>query len=474
MICPKCSKEISDSSIYCPDCGHKISGEDSHKSVVKEKKAVNIKLILGIICVIVILVGASVGLYINSTPEVRYNKAEKAFENGNYEKAIRYYTAVGNYKDAESRLEEANAANCYVSALGLMDQGNYEEAKSELELADGYKDSAQLIKQCDYSMAEGFVKTGDYLAAAESFKAAGNYEDANDRIIALGQELVLDSNFDDAVKVFGYSKNPLSDSYAQYANGVLNLRNESYLDAASNFNKAGDLLDAKEQYKVAQYAYASKQLKAKKYSDAKKAFNKILDYNDSSNLVNACDLMLAEEEMKKGNLNTAKEMLEKMPENYTYDNSSVSALLTKLNSNSQWLAVCGIWTSTSGQMRTTQSGSYGYSNWWYYDFQRGDKDIEIRCKLNDDGSATIVTNGTIPIYINYSPIQIGIKQGTQSVNINEKVSDMGTVKINDLTAITFSPSKISVAYKKVDNSQDVYFTYTYKTDITYGERTVIY
>ena len=178
--------------------------------------------------------------------------------------------------------------------------------------------------------------------------------------------------------------------------------------------------------------------------------------------------------MDQGNLNTAKAALEKLPKEYAYKNISASALLDQLNANGQWLALCGRWTSTSGKADSDQVGSYGYERGWTLDFEEGDTDIDVRCKFNEDGSITFITKGTIFAYTNYSSISAGLKWENRSVNINERVTGMGTVQVDNLTSLTFSPSGISVAYKKVDNSHDVYFTYTYQTNVTYGKRVEAY
>lgn len=474
MICQNCNKGIPDDSVFCPNCGCKIGNESSpeafHSSRVKMRK----KLIIAIPVTVVVVIGLCIGTYINSTPSVKYSKAEKAFENGNYERAIKYYTSLGNYKDAANKLATSELANHYSSGVNLLNAGDYVEAKSQFELSKGYEDSVNLIKQCNYGIAENYIEAKYYLSAAKSFKTAGDYKDANDRILDLGYKLFTENNYKDAVKVYEYAKNWSSDPYAQYANGKVNLDAQNYDAAATYFKKAGNILDSQELYNEAQYAYASQQFKAGKYKDAKKIFEKISNYNDAASLINACDLMTAKEKMDNGYLNTAKASLEQLPNDYTYDDISVSTLLSKLNANSQWLSICGKWTSTGGQMRTTQNGSYGYSHWWYRDFESGDEDIEIRCKLSDDGKVTVITSGTIPIYTNYSTISAGLNISTQSVSVTENVSSMGNIKINDFTSLSLSASKISVSYKQVDNSHDVYFSYTYKTDVTYGKRTNAY
>ncbi len=480
MICPKCNKEIADDSVFCSGCGHKLSQEVDVTATEKAKKKINVKAVIGGGAALIVLVCIGIFAYINSTPESKYNKAEKAFNAGNYAQAIKYYSAAGNYGDAEEKLAVAKLANHYATGLSLMDSGSYNEAKSELEASSDYEDAAEKIQECDYNIALNFLAENDYLNAAESFKASGDYSDADGQIIQIGQQLVNDGNYTDAVTVFGYSKNWKSNSYAQYANGQVALSNKNYSGAASCFDKAGDILDAEDLYNEAQYNYASNQLTSKKYSSAEIAFRKILGYKDSADLVNACALMLAKEDMDAGKLNTAKTALEKLPSDFSYKDVSAAELLEQLDSNSSWLAICGKWSNTSGEATTNcRARNYSYDGGtWTITFYSGDYTLDIKCVLNNDGTVSVIGTGTITVFTNWSTIQIGLDYNhSYSVNFNKKLSasDIGTsISIDDYTTITLETDKITLNYNYEDSNSTVGFIYIYETNVTYGKSTTTY
>ena len=151
MLCPNCNKEISDDSLFCPGCGHRITQTAEITIAEKTKKKLNVKAIAIGAVILVIIVCGGILTYVNSTPEAKYNKAEEAFNAGNYTSAIKYYTAAGDYEDAADKLAVAELANHYITGLNLLDAGNYKEAKMELEASLDYENTKEQIQECDYS-----------------------------------------------------------------------------------------------------------------------------------------------------------------------------------------------------------------------------------------------------------------------------------------------------------------------------------
>lgn len=80
----------------------------------------------------------------------------------------------------------------YKKAVKLMDSGNYEEAKAIFAEIKDYKDSAELINECDYRRASDLLESGDYLGAKEIFTSLGDYEESKTRIQDCNWEIVLD------------------------------------------------------------------------------------------------------------------------------------------------------------------------------------------------------------------------------------------------------------------------------------------
>lgn len=87
--------------------------------------------------------------------------------------------------DPDEALRIVALDNDYLNAVALMDAGKYNEAIPAFEALDGYKDSAEKISACYYSMGTDLMETGTTLQAINSFGKAGNYKDAASQAAAL-------------------------------------------------------------------------------------------------------------------------------------------------------------------------------------------------------------------------------------------------------------------------------------------------
>lgn len=475
MICPKCGNEIDDSNIFCPKCGTKLKDVEEKAAEPKEKKKIKINTKAIIVAIIVLcLVGVGFGLYkYNSLPSTQYKKAENAFASGNYEKAIKYYTAAGSYEDSLEKIPQAEIRLHYEQAKKSIEQKDFDVALDELTKTNGFEDTDQLVKQCHYEKGVLLMSDSEFKEAAEEFVLSKGYEDSDSKIIEMGEGLVQSGDYAQAVEIFSKTSSSKTNKYCNYANASINYNEKKYDEAAKLYKASDKILDSEEKYKECEYEAGKVDISKKQYSSARMRYVQLGTYMDSKDLVTACDLYSARDSFNEGKLNTAKETLEKLPKDYSHDGISVSDLLDKINSSDKWAAICGKWTSTGGQMRSTQDGSY-YDYWWYYDFKQGDVNIEIKCIPQSDGSAKVTVTGKIPVYTSYSSIGSLVDQENKSINVTKLMSNYGTMAVDDYTSVTIKENSISINYKKTDRSKDVYFKYIYKTDVTFGKRTTAY
>lgn len=470
MVCPKCKNENTEESVFCQNCGNKIKGTSSKLQEGNQSSKKNSKLFIllgGIVLFVIIIVG--IFIY-NDQPSVKYNKAEKAFQSEDYEKAAMYYEKAGIYKDANEKFLVSVQADHYSKGEEAFLNKEYDIAIEEYIGADGYKNSANMILQCYYGKGVLLKEQAQYLEAAECFSLAGSYEDSEYMIIALGRESVESGNYQEAVDIFEFALNSESNPYAQYAMGMKNFEAKAYVDASTNFINAGNVLDAPEKKRESSYYIAKTHMDSGNYKAASDIFSTIKAFGDAEELGNACKLLNLESEINKGNLNTAFEELQQLPVDFAYNDIKASDLMDKLNNNNKWVEFCGTWESSSGVMESDQNGSYGYSRGWQADIGKGAVSIDVKCILQNDGSVKLTMSGSIPIYTNYSSISQGLKSESKKINIEEYVTEMGSITYDENTTVTFDTNGIKVNYKKSDNSHDVYFTYVYKTAITFGTK----
>jgi tetratricopeptide (TPR) repeat protein len=433
MICPKCGYDNTENSKFCSGCGAPLeSTVVTAAPTSRKKKKAPIIIAVSIAALLLISI---LGVFIyNSLPSTKYKKADAAFAAEDYENAILLYTEAGDYSDAPEKLKQSEIRLHYEKALALKDSQNYLEAVKEFVLAEGYLDS-------------------------------------NDKILSIGEKLTKDEKYEDAITVFESISQGKESEYYFYSQAMLKYQAKEYEAAIEYFSKAGfNTLDALKKTQECQYALGKISLENRDFSDAKGHFMLAMGYSDSKALISSCDLMSTKEIMDEGKLNTALEKLKELPEDAAYKDITAADLIAKLEANKKWLDLCGIWTSTGGKMKSSESTS-SYEKGWYYDFQEGDVHLEVTCQLQDDGTVLVKTIGFVNAFTNYATEQTDLKRTIINLSTSETMNDLGTIKIDDNTSITLKDGKITSSYSVTERSGK---TYTYKTDVTYGKRTVAY
>ncbi len=525
--CPECGKEVSNKAEKCIHCGYPLNsgGENRDFGTEKkeEKKQKNIKENLQMIkknrkamtfvSIAFLIVIFLIIFFTNFSKAAMYNKATSAYEKGNYKKAAKYYSYVGVYKDAayfandstnkynfeegiklidKEKWDEAekhffeckdysNSKDylnlCIVKqAEVLMEEKRYSEASNMLFPQQNYTDARGDYQICEYYLAIESEDSGDLQKAALHYKNAANYNGSASKIIEIGEKYVESEKYDEALEIFEYYPNSseLSSNKAyDYVKGQKCIVEGDYENAALLLEKALDYRDAEDLYIMASYECGLNAFKDRDYVIASEWLSKASGYKDADDILDGCKLSSVKVLVNQGNLNQAKEILDTIDDDIEYNGLSARTYKELLEKNIQWVQLCGKWILTGGQMRVTQSGSY-YNHWWYCDFDEGERNLEVRCAINDDGRVFVNLKGDISVYTSYSSLASLLTQGTVSVNTSQNMSSLGTAKIDDYTSMTLSKSGITINYKRNDRSQDVYFTYVYKTDATYGKRTEAY
>lgn len=103
-----------------------------------------------------------------------YKSAVSAMEAGQYTEAAAMLEALGDYKDSADLLKQCR----YALAEQDFTAGNYEAAKAAFLTLSGYEDSAEYVNKRDYAVAVAAFEAGEYENALETFTALGEYSDA--------------------------------------------------------------------------------------------------------------------------------------------------------------------------------------------------------------------------------------------------------------------------------------------------------
>lgn len=200
--CKNCGKEISDMATSCPECGTPVEktitneNDSSDKTIDettsiadptgKSKKSKK-KIIIPIISVLLII-GLVVCYIFVINPMMKYSNASKLFNEGKYSDAQIIYKELGTYKNSSEMVTECD----YASAKALLDQGKYDEAKQAFDKISSYKDSASMSNECIYQKATSIFNEGNYEEAKDIFDSISDYKDAAEQSKGCTYQIALD------------------------------------------------------------------------------------------------------------------------------------------------------------------------------------------------------------------------------------------------------------------------------------------
>ena len=198
-------------------------------------------------------------------------------EQKNYEPAVEAYALlVGRgYRKAENALQET----AYDYANALMSKGQYADASNVInERIPGYKDSAELLKECSYQLALETEADGaqNAQAAYDAFKALGAYKDSAEHAAA------YETKYNDAV----------SKEKAGEFDAAITLFTE-----LGTFSDSAEWLTETQNAKA--YAAAASLMASEKYEEAIEAFKALNGYSDSTTKIDECNVAILEREYQK-------------------------------------------------------------------------------------------------------------------------------------------------------------------------------
>lgn len=400
-----------------------------------------------------------------------YFEGETAFSNSDYAVAIEKFTLAGDYRDALAQKEQSVLAKHYSDGEAAFNGGDYQAAITEFTNAGNYRDAADQIICATYSMADQFYADGRYLEAAQVFSTVSDYEDSADRSFACAKQLLDDKQYTDAAEAFSYTSGNDSIKYQKYAIGMDLFAKKDYVSAMDAFKAASNVENAAEMYTQATYLQGKVLFGKKDYASAKSYFTKVPDYSDAEVMRSACDLYRAEEQYKKGYLNTAQDIYNTLPSDFEYGGISVADRLATLKKYSNFVAMCGKWKATGDCEIESRQTSRSYGSWdaWTQTWTNPSQYLSITCVINGDGTVTVSGSAEFYRFTNYSSLGAYVNASTKTVSFTKTMSSVpNRSEVATNFTLTYSGGSYKAVYKLVDDTESVYFRYTYTSEYTYG------
>ena len=129
------------------------------------KKQHKKNIIIATICISTIAIVIIVSSVISNKKynEQKYEEANSLVKQEKYDKAIKIYEELGNYKGAIKKKTEAQNEKTYLNATNNYNEGLFEEASREFNKIKDYKDSLELAKKSElYDHIKNYCEYQDY------------------------------------------------------------------------------------------------------------------------------------------------------------------------------------------------------------------------------------------------------------------------------------------------------------------------
>ena len=409
---------------------HDVFSESVKKALAGFKESVKgskIKICVGAGIIILIIAGVRIGI-----PAFHYFQGEQALASGDYLEAVAAYEKSDWFGPSQEHLSAA--------ARQHLDAGDWKEASllyshSSIADADAYR------SYCDGMLA---VEEGSWEEAVELFGNAGDVQNADEMR-----------------------------KQAAYNFGQQLFESKDYEKAIEQFTEAGDHKGAKSALVKATYQRGKQLMNDGKYESARSYFVDAGDYKDAKKWVATCDdipaLLAAEDDYQAGNLSSAQKGFGKLPRSLTWDGISVAKRQDTLADHQAFVDICGRYKISSGEceVRQTHSSTGIWYN-WTADLSDMGYSAEVRCTIKKNGKVKVSGSVDFYRYTSYSSISEGVNGTNDTTDFSFTTSSLPNDKsVGNYSSITCSGKKLKFHYGHTDNTQDVYFTYLYRTDATY-------
>ncbi|MBO7740783.1 MAG: TIR domain-containing protein [Clostridia bacterium] len=175
---------------------------EQEKQAVKARKR---RIILSSVLVALVVLAIAFALLWTKVilPNRDYNDAVDMMESGEYDLAIMLFENLEGFRDSKDMIAECQ----YRKALLLMESGNYQEAITAFTELGEYKDSGEKMEECrlallqaKYNEATELFDDGLYAEALAIFQTITNYQDSGEKIEAI-KTAITEKTYQAALKL---------------------------------------------------------------------------------------------------------------------------------------------------------------------------------------------------------------------------------------------------------------------------------
>lgn len=307
IYCTNCGNQLRDDAKFCNKCGLRVyvevensysepeineatqtssfqpnlsQPEVKNAPAPKKKKSFFKRLLKFLLICFIIFIGVVyvLGSILESGS---YKKAIASMEKGDYYSAKEAFDKISTYKDSKELINECN----FNIAISLRDSGQIDEAVDIFNSLSNVKDCSAELKECDYLKAIAVYEDGDLSTAKSVFLKMPKYKDSSKYL-----SQIQEKEMQEAISLF--EANELESARAMFT--LIDYpQSQKYIEEIDS------------QY----YTNALSLLNDKQFSEAAQIFSVLGDYEDAPDKLNECNLGIAIQLKENGEIEKAKDIL---------------------------------------------------------------------------------------------------------------------------------------------------------------------
>lgn len=253
----------------------------------EKQKLILLKTVKGVVAVS----AAAAVLYAGSwgIKCVQYASAEKAMQNGDFEKAYSIFASLKEFRDSAEQVAYCRKEADYAAAKSLFEAERYHEAAEAFNALGGYADSVSWMQESEYLYGRMLLESGEYGQAYEVFGLLKAYKDSADYADQAGylyaDALSKEKKYHEAYLLYSqiadYKDSMALGQEAEYQYAVMCVDNKLYPEGISAFDRLENYRDAAQKSQETRFAYAEELTETAQWKQASELYLELKDYKDS-------------------------------------------------------------------------------------------------------------------------------------------------------------------------------------------------
>jgi tetratricopeptide (TPR) repeat protein len=267
--------------------------------------------------------------------------------------------------------------------------------------------------------------------------------------------------------MIAYCENSVADGYRNYIKGKKAYDAKEYASAASYFEAAGSIKNAKLLMQSSYYTLGNIDFKNKSYSYAAFYYSKCGKYKNAQQLVYVCK---GEQAFKDKDYAHAISNYKKVSKKLKVSGINIKSRKALMNRMAKFESIKGEYSAVSNKLVSMNVFRLysTYRNWWTQKELEYGQELVLDYKVNSNGTIHLFGYVSHACFYNYSAYSSLVNATSRNITISKNgLKKFPTsIKLDSRTKLKYKKHKFTLTYKKKER-ESIYSYNVYKSTVVY-------